>query len=433
MPSVHFVSMGCFKNLVDTERMAGRLAELGFDVADQQDSADICVINTCGFIEDAVKENISVLLDAAEMKSNGSFKRVVAAGCLVSRYGIDALARDMPEIDSWVMPEDLDALADAVGVRTRPKGCTARRARLSGCPAHVRYLKITEGCSNRCTYCTIPSIRGDVRSSSVSDAVCEAQALVEDGARELCIVGQDLTAYGGGDPSALIELLDALESSLPRGVWLRMLYLHPKGVTREIIERAASGGMVLPYLDIPIQHASERVLASMGRGMSRSDLLAIFKTAREIREDFALRTTLMVGFPGETRSDVASMIEFLEEVRFDRAGAFVFSPEEGTPAAAMDGQVSKRTKLSRLARLMERQEMISASRSAYFLGRTLDVIIDSCDGGSAEGRSFREAPEVDGVIEIDLDGVRVSPGDVIQVEVADTYEHDMRARAIRRV
>lgn len=431
MQSVYLVSMGCFKNLVDTERMAGCLSERGLEISSSPDDADICVINTCGFIEDAVKENIEVLLDAAGSRSQGGFSKVIAVGCLVSRYGADVLAHDMPEIDAWIMPEDYAALAEAVDASGRiTADRRPRRVRTPESQRHVRYLKITEGCSNRCTYCTIPSIRGDARSLSVSDVVAEAELLIKDGAKEICLVGQDLTSYGEVRTSSLLELLDALEPSLPSDVWVRMLYLHPRGVTRQLIERAASSARILPYLDIPIQHASENVLASMNRSMSRDDLLNVFKTARDVRDDFALRTTVMLGFPGESREDFVSLMKFLDEVQFDRVGAFAFSPEEGTPAAEMPHQVPKRTKQRRLARLMERQEMISASRNEMFVGRTLDVIVDSLDDGAVIGRSFRAAPEVDGVVEIDVCGAEVRPGDIVRAEITDAFEHDMAARMV---
>jgi ribosomal protein S12 methylthiotransferase len=264
--------------------------------------------------------------------------------------------------------------------------------------------------------------------------VREAESLASDGAREICLVAQDLTAYGRdfGQEGALSDLLDALESSLPADLWIRLLYLQPSGIDTRLLERVARGRQVLPYLDIPIQHSSPGVLASMHRPVSREGLMSLFMTAREIMPDCALRTTCMVGFPGETRGDFADLLRFLDEVRFDRVGAFAFSPEEGTEAAAMPGQISERTKRSRLGRLMSHQEGISLSRGSLFVGREMLVMIDTLtDETAAEGRSFREAPDVDGVVEIGEMPPGVLPGDKIRVTVTEASEHDTFAEALR--
>jgi ribosomal protein S12 methylthiotransferase len=265
----------------------------------------------------------------------------------------------------------------------------------------------------------------------VGEIVSEAAGLADDGAREICLVAQDLTAYGRdlGERNGLLKLLDGLESSLPPGVWLRLLYLQPDGVDEKLLERVASGRIILPYLDIPVQHASGKVLSLMGRPGSYEALLGKFRLAREINPDFALRTTCMGGFPGEGREDFEELLRFLGEARLDRVGAFAFSPEEGTPAASMPRQVAPRTKKSRLDKLMALQEGISLSRQELFLGRTIDVMIDTPPkDGIAEGRSFREAPEADGLIEIRGAREGLAPGDVIKAVVTEVMEHDMIAR-----
>ena len=374
-----------------------------------------------------MEENISEILDLIALKQEGRLERVGVVGCLVARYG-DELKRNMPEVDFWAGCDDIDTI---LGSLLLPSCGSARRVRLPDDPPHIRYLKISEGCGNCCSYCAIPSIRGPARSKPIRALVDEAARLARDGAAEICLVAQDLTSYGAdaGLRGGLISLLDALESSLPENLWLRLLYAQPSGVDRALLERVAHGRQVKPYLDIPIQHAAPRILGLMNRSKGAENLISIFETARSIRPDFALRTTCMVGFPGETRRDFAELLKFIERAHPDRMGAFEFSPEEGTPAAEMPGQVPRRTKKSRLSRLMSLQEEISLSRQSLFIGREMDVMIDvSSSGGYAEGRSFREAPEVDGVIELSGVPAGVAPGDIVKAVVTDAFEHDMAAR-----
>jgi ribosomal protein S12 methylthiotransferase len=420
--------MGCSKNRVDSEKIAGVLRSAGCDIVPEAAGSDICLVNTCGFIRSAVEENIESILDMVDLKLNGGTGRVVVVGCLVGRYGASVLGKEVPDVDAWAASEDYDAVLKAVCPDEAVEADCSSRLPLPGALKHVRYLKISEGCDRRCSYCAIPLIRGGLRSAAADAVVAEAAGLVQDGAKELCLVAQDLTAYGRdhGAKDGLIELLDALESSLPRDVWLRPLYLQPDGVDKKLLERVASG-RVLPYLDMPIQHASRNVLSLMNRPGSYDDLLGKFKLAREIRPDFALRTTCMVGFPGETKEDFDELLRFLDEARLDRAGAFIFSPEEGTPAADLPRRVDSRTKKSRLNKLMALQEGISLGRQELFLGRTIDVMIDAVRGGIAEGRSFREAPEVDGLIEIRGARDDLCPGDVIKAVITDALEHDMIA------
>lgn len=437
--SVYCLSLGCFKNRVDSERILGALHDAGFEPVDDVSKADICVVNTCGFLRDAVEENISAILDAAELKESGQLEKLVVFGCLVNRYGAGDLRESIPEVDAWIECEDYRTLVAALSSMTGREEVNAappKRRALPTLSNHTRYLKLSEGCANSCSYCKIPSIRGGLRSHTIPFLVQEAESLVAEGAREICLVAQDLTAYGNdlGDSDNLIALFDALESSLPEDIWLRLLYLQPMNVTKTLLRRVAEGRQILPYLDIPIQHASAKILASMNRGMSPDEMAKIFSYAREIRPDFALRTTCMVGYPGETRKDFETLLKFLSDVRFDRVGAFIFSPEDGTIAAEMPNQVGNRTKKSRLERLMSLQEEISSERQALFAGQTMDVMVDCVvDDGLAEGRTFREAPEVDGVVEIELSPNREhvpEPGDIIAGSIIETYEHDMRAREV---
>ena len=430
--TVFCLTMGCSKNKVDSEKIAGLLQSAVCEIVPEAHGADVCLINTCGFIRPAVEENVVSILDMTGMKASGVTGRVVVSGCLVNRYGAEILGHEIPEVDAWARGEDYDALLRAVLGETAPlAGSCAPRLSLPGSQKHVRYLKLSEGCDRRCAYCAIPLIKGSLRSLALDAAVSEALALASDGAKEICLVAQDLTAYGRdlGMKDGLIKLLDALESSLPRDMWIRLLYLQPDGVDRKLMERVASGG-ALPYLDMPVQHASEKILSSMNRPGSYEGLLGKFRLAREIRPDFALRTTCMVGFPGETKEDFDMLVRFLSEAEPDRVGAFAFSPEEGTPAENMPCQVRERTKKSRLDKLMAVQEGISLGRQALFLGRELEVMIDVTGPGGAEGRSFREAPDADGLIEIRGASASLCPGDRIRAVITDVSEHDMIAQEV---
>lgn len=422
--TIFCLSLGCAKNRVDSERIIGGLKDAGFEITTEPSGAETCIVNTCGFLRTAVEEGIDSILSLAALKDKGDILRIGVVGCMVNRYG-DDLKNNLPEVDFWARCEDYASIISSAGgfckIPEHPK-----RFSLPESSPHTRYLKLSEGCNNRCTYCAIPAIRGDSVSFPVNFLVEEANQLVHEGAREICLVAQDLTAYRSGN-DGLQELLDALESSLPSDVWLRLLYLHPRGVNRRFFERIANSRQIVPYLDMPIQHASGSILKSMNREISDGALLELFRTAREIRSDFALRTTCMVGFPGESRMDFDILMRFLDDVQFDRVGAFMFSPEEGTEAATMPKQVTDKTKRSRLERLMSLQEEISLTRQNLFKGRELKVIIDSLFDGIAEGRSFREAPEVDGVIEISDVRDDLHPGDIITAHIIETYEHDMIA------
>jgi ribosomal protein S12 methylthiotransferase len=424
------MSLGCSKNTADSEKIAGALSSYGFEMVGDAESADIAIVNTCGFIRAAVEENIAAILDLAELKSEGRLKLVGVVGCLVARYG-DELKRGMPEVDFWAGCGDIGSILESAGLSGARVPDFLPRKRLPGDVTHVRYLKISDGCDNACSYCAIPSIKGPMRSRSAEDIVREAAALAGDGAAEICLVAQDLTAYGrdAGLRGGLVSLLDALETSLPGDIWLRLLYLQPSGVDRALLERVAGGRQVLPYLDIPIQHSAPGILKLMNRRCDPRNLAEIFMTARSIRSDFALRTTCMVGFPGETRSDFSSLMKFLEEICFDRVGAFAFSPEEGAAASSMPRQVSERTKKSRLFRLMSLQEEVSLARQTLFVGQELDVIVDSVgEDGSAEGRSFREAYDVDGTVCVPGVPSEISPGSKIRAVMTGASEHDMEGR-----
>ncbi|MCQ4815638.1 30S ribosomal protein S12 methylthiotransferase RimO [Cloacibacillus evryensis] len=427
---IYCLTLGCAKNRVDSECLAGALAAAGHELVPSAEDAECALVNTCGFIRPAVEESIAAILDLEELKKDKKLQKIGVVGCLVNRYGED-LPSEVPLVDFWARTEDWKFVLEQLKT---PGDDARRRGTLPLSSKYSRYLKISEGCGNCCTYCAIPGIRGSLRSLPVEVIVKEAAQLAEEGARELCVVGQDLTVYGtdtDGRPR-LIELLDALESSLPHDLWIRLLYLHPSRVDRALLERVAAGRQVLPYLDIPVQHGDPEILAAMNRGIAPETLRGIFRTAREINPDFALRTTCMVGFPGEKKRHFDNLKNFVSEVRFDRMGAFTFFPEEGTVAAALEGQVPERTKNRRLGELMRLQEEISFERQRCFIGRELKVLVEKIEReeGYAEGRSFREAPEVDGVIEIRNIREDLKEGDIITLRVAEAMPHDMTGEEI---
>ena len=427
---IYCLTLGCAKNRVDSECLAGALAAAGHELVPSAEDAECALVNTCGFIRPAVEESIAAILDLEELKKDKKLQKIGVVGCLVNRYGED-LPSEVPLVDFWARTEDWKFVLEQLKT---PGDDARRRGTLPLSSKYSRYLKISEGCGNCCTYCAIPGIRGPLHSLPVEVIVKEAAQLAEEGARELCVVGQDLTVYGtdtDGRPR-LIELLDALESSLPHDLWIRLLYLHPSRVDRALLERVAAGRQVLPYLDIPVQHGDPEILAAMNRGIAPETLRGIFRTAREINPDFALRTTCMVGFPGEKKRHFDNLKNFVSEVRFDRMGAFTFFPEEGTVAAALEGQVPERTKNRRLGELMRLQEEISFGRQRCFIGRELKVLVEKIEReeGYAEGRSFREAPEVDGVIEIRNIREDLKEGDIITLRVAEAMPHDMTGEEI---
>lgn len=427
---IYCLTLGCAKNRVDSECLAGALAAAGHELVPSAEDAECALVNTCGFIRPAVEESIAAILDLEELKKDKKLQKIGVVGCLVNRYG-EGLPSEVPLVDFWARTEDWKFVLEQLKT---PGDDARRRGTLPLSSKYSRYLKISEGCGNCCTYCAIPGIRGPLRSLPVEVIVKEAAQLAEEGARELCVVGQDLTVYGtdtDGRPR-LIELLDALESSLPHDLWIRLLYLHPSRVDRALLERVAAGRQVLPYLDIPVQHGDPEILAAMNRGIATETLRGIFRTAREINPDFALRTTCMVGFPGEKKRHFDNLKNFVSEVRFDRMGAFTFFPEEGTVAAALEGHVPERTKNRRLGELMRLQEEISFERQRCFIDRELKVLVEKIEReeGYAEGRSFREAPEVDGVIEIRNIREDLKEGDIITLRVAEAMPHDMTGEEI---
>ena len=433
------ISLGCSKNLVDSEVMLGLLSEAGYEICEAPEDADLLLVNTCGFIQPAVEEAIDEILAMAEVKKADPNKKLVVTGCLVQRYR-DSLAAEIPEVDCFIGTDGfqdillhLAALGsdhnEQVAVKAPPSyimdSSTPRRL---STPGHRAFLKITEGCINRCTYCMIPSIRGTLRSREIGDIVKEAQRLEAQGVKEICLIAQDLTAFGlDRDPKEpqLLALLKELltKCDIP---WFRLLYLHPKRVEQPLLDLMAANPRLLPYLDIPVQHVSDRILKLMNRPYDRQYLTSLFANIRRTLPDIAIRTTLMVGFPGETEAEVSEMEAFLREQQLDHVGIFTYSNEEGCAAANLPDHCPEEEMGKRRDRLMAVQAEISTAKNQQQVGKKLEVLVEGISGETdllLEGRSRYQAPEVDGTIYI-ADGV-CAPGDLVQVQITESHTYDL--------
>jgi len=416
------VTLGCPMNQVDSESIMSGLVSRGFELVPETD-ARVIVVNTCGFLEDACRESIDTILELAELKASGNLERLVVAGCLAQRYP-DDLGRELPEADAIV---GLDERGGIAGLCESLLGFSDPGpdvfSRVVSGPAHSAYLKIAEGCDNRCTYCTIPSIRGPYRSRPVEEILEDAGSLVELGARELILIAQDTTCYGkdGGPP--LEELLDRLQ--VFEGLeWVRIMYTHPDHFTDFLVEAVSGNPKVIPYLDIPVQHFSGRVLRRMGRKGGPDRLHRLLENLREKIPGLVLRTSLIVGFPGETERDFEELMDFVEDVRFERLGAFKFSPEEGTPAARLPGAVPAEVASARYDRLMEVQSGIIRAFHDSLIGREFRMIIDEIDEAShaVRGRTYMDAPDVDCTVSVFVDTPPVEEFMKIKIVSAGFYD-----------
>ncbi|EEX49049.1 MULTISPECIES: 30S ribosomal protein S12 methylthiotransferase RimO [Jonquetella] len=425
MKTAHIVTLGCPKNEADSERLAGIMARAGFSLTDKSEGVDLILLNTCGFIQPAVEEGISTMLDMETMKARGDVKALAVVGCMVNRYG-DDLKKEFPTVDYWARSEQWQELIESMGATYLGDG----RHILTRTP-WTRYLKISEGCNCQCSYCAIPGIRGRLCSRPIDELVQEAGRLVSEGAKELCLVGQELTEYGADlyKKRSLPKLLTELEKTLPQSVWLRLFYLHPSHLDTALLEQIASSKQIVPWLDVPIQHIDNQVLERMARPPVETKIRSLFKIAREINPDFAFRTTLMVGFPGETRRQFDRLLDFVEDIQFDRLGAFTYSPEDGTKAASFPDQIPEDEKGRRYDELMSLQQSISRRRQALFVGRRLDVLVEEVDqDGTRWGRSYRDAPEIDGAVA--LSGSASQPGDIVSALIDDSSEYDLFGRPV---
>ena len=440
MAIIGFVSLGCSKNLVDTEVMLHTLVTAGHEITPDETEADIVIVNTCGFIGDAKQESIDNILDIAWLKENRSLRGIIATGCMVERYREEVM-REMPEVDAIVGIGSIARIAEAVEAVLRGEKFVAlddkEAAPLGGdrvltTPEHMAYLKIAEGCDNRCTYCAIPMIRGRFRSRPIEDLVAEAKGLAELGVKELCLIAQDTTRYGLDlyGKYALADLVRALteETDIP---WIRLLYCYPDKITDELVAELRDNPRLLKYMDIPIQHISDRILAAMNRHGDSATIREAIARLRAAVPDITLRTTVIVGFPGETEEEFSELCEFVKEARFDRFGAFCYSPEEDTPAAAFEGQLEEQEKQDRYDTVMATQLRVAEEKNAEKIGRRLTVLCEGYDpvAEAHYGRSEADAPDVDGKIYF-FAPRRLTVGEFYTVKIEEAVDYDLVGRAI---
>ncbi|HJW70170.1 MAG TPA: 30S ribosomal protein S12 methylthiotransferase RimO [Candidatus Binatia bacterium] len=432
---VHVLTLGCPKNEVDTEVMLGVLTRAGHELVLDPDAADVLVVNTCAFIGPAKEESIDAILEAARVKAAREGRRLVVTGCLAQRFA-DDLVRELPEVDAFVGTGDLTRIAEAV---TGPHAevPVVYRGAQHELPAHgvsprvrtgawwTAYLKVSEGCDHRCSFCIIPKIRGRHESRAMADVLAEAESLVADGAVELNLIAQDLTAYGRdrADGATLARLLRALAVRVPGARWLRLLYAYPSSVTDDLLHVIATEPAVCKYLDMPLQHIADDMLRAMRRERSGAAIRRLLRRIRAAVPGIALRSAFIVGFPGETEAHIDELCDFLEEADLDRVGVFRYSPEEGTHAAGLAGQLPERVKRRRWERVMETQARIAARRSRAQVGCEVEALVEGegREPGWVVGRSRDRAPEIDGML---LMRGEASPGDLVRVLItgADTYD-----------
>jgi ribosomal protein S12 methylthiotransferase len=434
---LHLVSLGCPKNLVDSEIMVARLEHDGYRLVNDPAEADLLLVNTCGFIRPAVEEAVDEILRLAAYKRRDPDKMLVVTGCLVQRYG-EQLMHELPEVDLFSGTDgyqDIDGLirqaasdrAPLLDLRTGRYLMDSTSPRRLSSPTFRSFLKITEGCDNRCSYCMIPSIRGNLRSRTVDDLVAEARNLATKGVRELTLIAQDLIAYGRDLPTrpTLQGLLEKIlgATAIP---WLRLLYLYPSGITPELLSLMAAEPRIVPYLDIPLQHVSDRILQRMNRPYTRKSVENLLGMIGTILPDCAVRTTMMVGFPGEDEKDVREMIAFLRTWRLDHVGLFRYEDEEGSPASRFGGKVGEDEKQQRYKRVMEVQAEISHDRLQRFVGRVEPVLVEGLSRESdllLEGRTRYQAADIDGCIYITAG--TASQGDIAPVRVTEAHSYDL--------
>lgn len=431
-----FISLGCDKNLVDSERMLGLLSRKGYTFTDDGDEADAVIINSCCFIGDAKEESINTILEFAQDRTQGRLKALIVCGCLAQRYS-EEIGKEIPEVDAVVGTASIDQIVEtlesvlngnaqnALFDINRPCVYDTPRSLTTG--GHFAYLKIAEGCNKRCTYCVIPGVRGSYRSVPLEALVKEAQSLAADGVKELILVAQETTLYGVDlyGRKMLPDLLKRLAQV--EGIrWLRLLYCYPEEITDELIEVIRQEPKVCHYLDIPIQHASDAILRRMGRSTRREEIRERIRRIRERIPDICLRTTFITGFPGETEADFAEMMDFAAETRFDRLGVFPYSQEEDTPAAQMPDQVPEEVKKRRRDALMELQQGIAFEKEASMVGRTVTAMVEGrlVDEDVYVARTWRDAPNVDGYLFVSSQR-GLESGDFIRVRITGSHEYDL--------
>lgn len=434
--NILFISLGCDKNLVDSEVMLGLLDKKGYQIVDSEEDADIIVVNTCCFIHDAKEESIQTILEMAEYKKEGKLKALIVTGCLAQRYQQEIID-EIPEVDAVLGTTSYDHIVEAVEEALAGNGHVVledvdalpdvKEKRLVTTGGHYAYMKIAEGCDKHCTYCIIPKLRGNYRSVPMEKLLAEAKDLADQGVKELILVAQETTVYGKdlyGEKS-LHKLLREL-CKISKIQWIRILYCYPEEIYDELIQTIKEENKVCHYLDLPIQHASDAVLKRMGRRTSKAQLVEIIEKLRKEIPDISLRTTLITGFPGETQEQHEELKDFVDEMEFDRLGVFTYSPVEDTPAATMTEQIPEEVKEDRQAELMELQQEIAFDLAEDMVGREVLVMIEGkvADENAYVGRTYKDAPNVDGLIFINTDEELMS-GDFARVRVTGALEYDL--------
>ncbi|MBN2425958.1 MAG: 30S ribosomal protein S12 methylthiotransferase RimO [Calditrichaceae bacterium] len=432
MKKIHITSLGCSKNTVDTEVLRGQLLTNGYTLVNIPETADILIINTCGFINDAKEESIQAILEAVELKKKDHKKQVFVAGCLSQRYPTEIKA-EIPEVDAVFGTEDYTSILSKIkGKRTFADNLYQYRSLTT--PAHYAYLKISEGCNHSCSFCAIPGIRGRHRSRTIEEIIAEARLLADKGVKELIVISQD-TSYYGIDlykSQKIISLLETL-NEIRDLEWIRVMYWYPSNFPMEVVEMIKQGSKILPYLDIPIQHISDHVLHLMKRGDTGQSIRKKLYRIRELYPDIALRTTLILGHPGESDKDFDELISFINEVKFDRLGTFIYSDEDGTESYKLKNKVPRKTALERQKHIMEAQKLISLEKNQHRIGTVLSVIIDEADERKNiySGRSVYDAPEIDNIIYLDSKGNhKLASGSIIKAVVNDASEYDLFATPV---
>ncbi|MCI0525431.1 MAG: 30S ribosomal protein S12 methylthiotransferase RimO [Acidobacteria bacterium] len=451
---IGFVSLGCPKNLVDSEVMMGQLKQHGYELTTDREAADVIVVNTCGFIQSAKEESINTILEMAELKDSANLKRLVVAGCLVERYRQDLL-NQLPEVDAVLGTSEIEkivAAVDPAAVARQDAAFVASNAwmtrglptyiydenspRLLATPKHFAYVKIAEGCDHTCAFCAIPQMRGNYRSRRAGSILREAELLAGQGVKELVLISQDSTQYGLdlGIKDGLPRLLRSL-ARVDGVEWIRVMYTYPNSLSDATLAAMAEERKVCNYLDMPLQHASASILKRMRRGGNRQLLEKLLGRARQFVPDVALRTTFIVGFPGETDEDFDELMRFVRDVEFDRVGVFTYSDEEGTPGFELDGKVPARVMRSRRAKLMREQAKISKRRNQTLIGRRFRALLEGVSEESElllQARLESQAPEVDGHVLINdaPEGFAGRPGDFIEIEIAEAHDYDLVAKVV---
>lgn len=435
---VGMISLGCPKNQVDGEALLAKLKKAGYEIVNNIEDSDVMIVNTCGFIEQAKKEAIDTILEVAEYKNAGLISAIVVTGCLAERYQ-DEIIKEMPEVDAVLgiganndIVKTCDKALCGIVTTSFPNKCylSINDERIISTPSHWAYLKIAEGCDNRCSYCAIPGIRGGFRSRTIESCVDEAKALAESGVKELILIAQDTTKYGQdlyGKYSLDILLKELVKID---GIeWIRLFYCYPQRITDSLINVIANEEKVCNYIDIPLQHSDKTVLKNMNRVGDGDDYRALISKMRKAIPDLALRTTFMVGFPGETDEQFENLCKFTEDVKFDKMGCFTFSPEEDTTAYDMQNQIDDDVKVRRQEVLMNKQYSITEELNKQRIGRIYKVIIDTFDGEKYVGRSYMDSPEIDSGIIFTSDN-NLNIGDFVNVEITDYNGYDLIGKAI---